>query len=145
MSKIAIQRKSSSKQIKNEHSALSLYTWITVEPPVKTTAIMTLCQTGLKPAKNAETKHFPNHFPPEHEKRWSCKNYSWRSMASSSHRKRAKNRKPRSCLGELTKSKNNKQTAVINITRQRMLFITAVCLLFLLKLKWPKNECLRWS
>ena len=27
-------------------------------------------QTGLKPSKNAERKHFPNRFPPEQEKRW---------------------------------------------------------------------------
>ena len=31
-------------------------------------AIM-ICQIGLKPSKNAERKHFPNRFPPEHAKR----------------------------------------------------------------------------
>ena len=36
-------------------------------------------------------------------------------------------------------NRNNTQTAVTNMTKQRM-FVTAVCLLFLLKLKWPKNK-----
>ena len=35
----------------------------------------------LETSENAKRKHFPNHFPAEHEKRWLCKNYSWRSMA----------------------------------------------------------------
>ena len=35
-------------------------------------------------------------------------------------------------------NRNNTQTAVTNMTK--CMFLTAVCLLFLLKLKWPKNK-----
>ena len=31
-----------------------------------------ICQTGVKPAKNAGRKHFPNRFPPEQETRRLC-------------------------------------------------------------------------
>ena len=31
-----------------------------------------ICQTGLKPAKNAERKHLPDRFPPEQSKSVYC-------------------------------------------------------------------------
>ena len=93
-------------------------------------------QTGLKPAKNAERKHFPNLFPPEHEKRWLCNNYSWCSIAVWPRRatKNTRKMKPRLCLGELTWVEPAMQSkSAVNLKKKQLTSVS------------PKLEPTIWS
>ena len=97
-----------------------------------TTYIM-ICQTRLKPEKNAERKHLPNRFPREHEKRWLCKNYSWCSMTVYPRRitETARKMKPRLCLGDLIwvepviQSKPNTWSAVNFIKKNQLISVSS--------------------
>lgn len=73
MPKIAIQRKKAALRKLKISTQLQVYIppMLDLNNCVATSgnSDIVICQTGLKPGKNAERKHLPNHFTPEQEKR----------------------------------------------------------------------------